>query len=378
MSDQTYDPMFSSPPGMTPGPVASSSRGCLYTAARVLAAILAVVFVLATPAVLFAFNLERIAFNPNTYKQALTEVGFYDNAPTLVAGLISDSVEKNPQDNKELASLSRSDIQDIATALIPQGWVKEQTDSVIDQLFAWLASDEPVLRVQVSLTAVKKEFAGPAGTKVLQTVINSWPECTTTQIAAAAAAIQAGNMSRLPTCKPPASLIPEMTPYLGQLAAQGSTSIPDTVDLASPNGVPARISPQDDPRPNLRLYRGVMLFSPILPALLMVAIVILAVRSWKNLAYWMGIPLVIAAILGALVAFLMLPVRDMVVQGLAGQGPILAASIEDVLKGVVGVVFRTVALWIGGESVVLGGAGLVLLVGGFMLSRTPKPAEPMM
>lgn len=385
MSQQPYEATPMPPPGdfragpanisspSGPGSAASQGRGCVYIGARVLAGILAGVFVLAMPTALFLFNMQRIALDPDTYKQALNRVDFYNQLPTLMAGTISDSVAKDPANNPALARLSRTDVQAIISALITKEWAQEQTESGIDQLFAWLDTDKPTLSIVISMKGIKQQLTGPAGTSAALKVVSSWPACTDTQLLTATAAVASGNMNQLPYCRPPEELMPAVTPYFGEVAAQGATTIPETIDLAAPNGVPSKIDAANDPRPTLRLYKTIALLSLILPALLLLGIALLAVRSWRSIAGWLGVPLLIAGILGGLVALLMLPLRDMLTQSMATGSSPLAASFQDVVFGVFGYVFQAAGLWIGGESAVVGGGGLILLVAGLLLGRSQTP-----
>jgi hypothetical protein len=102
----------------------------------------------------------------------------------------------------------------------------------------------------------------------------------------------------------------------------------------------------------------------------------LAIRSWQDLSRWWGLPLFIAGVLGGLLALSMLPLQDMALNLLARQTPNLPASFEDVARGLLAAVFQTAGAWIGGESAMIGGGGLVLFVTGLFGSAdraTPKP-----
>jgi hypothetical protein len=349
-------------------------RGCLFMASRISAVVLATLFVLSLPLVMLAFNLERIAFSPGTYKQALNQMGFYDRLPSLAAAQAADSIASDPTQNPALANLSRTDLQAIITQLIPQGWAQQQTETAIDQFFTWLNTDQPQLRLVISMTAVKEQVAGPEGTSALLKVLSSWPECGPSEIAAVALATQSGDLTQMPLCKPPDDLMPEVTPLVGGLSGEAAASIPDTVDLAAPDGASPGITPAGDPRPQLRQIRAVALFSPIFPALLLLGVAALAARSWRDLTRWWGIPLMIGAVLGGLAALFMLPVQNMVTQALAGQGAALPASFEDVASRLLGYVFQTAGWWIGGEAAAIGGAGFLLFISGF-LGGKPKPLD---
>jgi hypothetical protein len=352
------------------GPAAPSQQiGCLKMGLMVLALILAILLVLLTPAVLFAFNMERIAFNPDTYKQALIRVDFYDQLPSLVGATLSDSIAKNPEDNRALAGLTKADMQAIATGLITKEWAQTQTESVIDQGFAWLDSDAPVLSLKVSMGDIKTELSGPQGETAAMTVINSWPPCTDSQLLAMTGAVALGATSNIPVCRPPDELMPSITPYFSEIVAEGAKSIPDTIDLAAPDGVTRPIAPADDPRPVLKIYRAVAFFSPILLVLLLMGITALVVRSARGFGMWWGIPLLIGGILSAVVAISMLPLRNFFVQSLAESGDQIESSFQQIFVGVFGYIFQTAGWWIGGESALLILGGMALIILGYLTGR---------
>lgn len=346
------------------------------TAMRIAAGGMALLFMLACPASLFLLTMERVALNPATYKDALNSMGFYDQLPALMAGTLSDSIAKDPTSNEELAGLSRSDLQEIIGALVSRDWAQQQTESVIDQLFTWLGQNGTDLHVRVSMTDVKQRLAGAAGQKIVLTIIDSWPPCTGAQIAAVTAEAAQGNLDRLPDCRPPDEMLSAMTPYLADAAAQGANLIPDSMDLAEPNGQVSHIDPASDPRPSLHVFQWLAWLSPLLPLLLIVGVAALAVRSWKALALWVGLPLVIAAVLGGLIAVAMLPLRDLFTRSLLGGGSAIPATLQDVATRLFGAVFETAGWWIAGEALLVGGAGAIILLAGYLLVRSRSQAEP--
>lgn len=350
-------------------PAAASRPGWTTVAARVLAGLLAVFFVLACPASLFAFNMERVALNPATYKDALVSMGFYDQLPSLLAAAFSDAIAKDPADNQALAGLSREDIQGIIASLLTRDWSQQQTESVIDQLFAWLNADGTDLHVVVSMTNVKQQMAGPAGKQVVLTIIGSWSPCTDAQLLAATAAVVQGEIARMPACRPPDDLMPSVLPMLSEAATQGAATIPDSIDLASPNGEPTHIDSATDPRPTFHILQWVARLSPLVALLLILGVAVLAVRGWKGMALWLGIPLVAAAIGGGLVAVAMLPLRDVFTRNLFGPTSTVPATFQDVFVRMFGAVFETVGWWIAGESLLIGGAGVVIFLAAYLLGR---------
>ena len=376
MFDTPILPQPSSQPPEYPGspateypkpPPQPTSR--LTTLARVLAAGMALLFVLACPASLLMLTLERVALNPDTYKGALLNMGFYDQLPAMMAGALNDSISQDPTDNQALSGLSRADLQGIVGALITPDWAQQQTERVIDQVFTWLGQEGTDLHVTVSMTNVKQRLAGAAGKQIIVTIINSWPPCTDAQMLAVTAAAAQGSLGGLPDCRPPAAMMETITPYLSGEASQAADLIPDSIDLAEPNGQPSHIAPANDPRPALHIAQWVAWLSPLLPLLLILAVAALAVRSWRGLAIWVGIPLLVAAVAGGLIALLMLPLRDIVTRSLISASSPIAASFQDVLTRLFGSVFETAGWWIAGESLLVGGLGLIVFLAGYFLGR---------
>lgn len=348
------------------------SRGCWYSLSRGLAALLAVLAILTAPLALFTFSMGQVIFNPQTYKRALSAMDFYDRLPALAASEIADSIARNPQENLALADLKKSDIQAILTGLITKDWAREQAESVIDQLFAWLDSDSGQPKILLSMTDLKARMAGPEGASALLKLVSSWPPCTEQELRSGAVAAATGNLSKLPLCKPPEAYMSQIQPLIDQAAAQSAASVPDSIDLANPNGVAQPLAPEDDPRPRLRQVRTLAFFSPIIPALLFLGIAIFAVRSWKDLSRWWGLPLLAAGIVGGVMSLFMLPVQDVVMSAIGNGAPQLPSTFEDVLRGLLGAVFQTVGWWVGLGSVIIGGGGLLLFLSGFLAGGGQK------
>jgi hypothetical protein len=284
-------------------------RDCFSAGAKMLAMVSAAAFVAVTVIVLFLFNAEHEIFNPESYKRALLEQGFYDELPAQAAGQLASSLSAGGVEELGAAavyfrSLKPQDWEIILSGLFTQEWLQSQMESAIDQFFSYLDSDRPALEIIVSLAEPKIRLQGEPGMRAFQQMLNAQPPCTQEQLLAMSQAALMNGIENMPICQPPEDLVADFRPEIQAGLNQVATSLPNEVNLgdrllsAQPDS--AGISPPD-PRANLRRTRALIRISPLLPAALLLLITICGVRSLREWLLWWGIPLLLAglAALGA-------------------------------------------------------------------------------
>src|SRR5574341_523379 len=135
-------------------------RSALSVIARILAVLLAALFALTSLIALVLFNVERRAFNPATYKRALINQNFYQKLPTLLGDLLTKNMS---HDAPAFAQhMTADNWKTLLDALLPQQELQAMTEETINQVFAYLNGE--TLTPQISLTPLKRNLAGPAGT----------------------------------------------------------------------------------------------------------------------------------------------------------------------------------------------------------------------
>ena len=152
-----------------------------------------------------------------------------------------------------------------------------------------------------------------------------------------------------------------LTPVIESQIQVLAAAIPDQVTLVSEilSGTP------NDPRLRLNNLRLVLLASPLLPVIFLLAILAFAVRDLKGWLNWWGWPLMLTGMAGLLVAWLGSPIVGLIVRGfIQVQGarfipPILLSTLQETASSVTSEILNPVAI-----------GGLILAVIGFTMAVT--------
>jgi hypothetical protein len=341
-------------------------------------------------------------FGPSLYKRALEAEAIYERMPALASEQIVHSIAydicagdpgcvegmQGEQSGGEvgqlldagitpsfLLNLTREDLESITADLAPPRWLREQTESAIDQIFAYLNFGDA--EITVSLIAFKQRLGGEEGTRAFMRMAMAQPPCTPEQIAIVESdkSIAPENM---PICRPPQ---PSRERYADKARKTLRTVAANFLDevsvitLAEEEGVPVSLpeepgSWQDDPRVEFQIVKWSLRLSPFVPLVMLLLATLVVVRSWRKWARWWSIPLLIVGVAGLLLAVAALPANLALGAYGANQVPpefsqnlVLAAL--DVEKHIA----RAMAMWIAIESSILTLLGLLLLGLSALLSR---------
>jgi len=346
-------------------------RAFLRFLANLLAFLCAALFVVTGVLALLLFNLERRAFDPATYKQALTREKIYQRMPTILAVSLSapgsyDRCETNliacgaenrsaetracmeatmgPEQYRALVDSQRAPTPEETRQA--QACNEQYPSPAPDQpenggppifLRSLKASDwETILRAilppeeskilaeqafdslfaylngqsdsaQLSLASLKKNLTSPAGVGAVMQVMRSQPPCTVAQVAKLTVASLLGE-GDMEWCSPPDEIISIIQPLIEFQLHVAAAAIPDQVTLIKPPPPEAALSGVVDQRDRLQRIRLIMRLSPLVPLGLLLIITILVVRSLRGWLKWWGWPLLIAGMAGAVIGFLSAPI----------------------------------------------------------------------
>jgi hypothetical protein len=336
---------------------------------RTLAGLCAAGFVLTALAALLFFNLERRAFDPRTYKQALARQNIYAQIPALVGDLMTAAADYDPcadnpitcqadQRSPEaaacfenalgkskyeailfegltptesdlqlaqpcfalyppapttpggpppfLANLSTREWQVLITSLLPPDELERLTDQALDSIFAVLNGRAQA--AYLDLTGFKSRLSGPPGVQAVLALLRAQPPCTLEQLSAMT--ISALNLQgELEMCSPSPEVERVIQPLIEfnlQLAVLG---IPDRAPLILPG---MDLSGRTTPMEAIRILRLAMRLSPALPLLFLLGITLLGVRSLTGWLRWWGWPFLVVGIGAALIGFLSAPILSLV------------------------------------------------------------------
>jgi hypothetical protein len=329
---------------------------------KTLGALCSVALIVTGILVLLFFNIERKAFNSETYKQAFETQGLYQRMPALMASALQSSVSQNPNAFPFLKELSPEDWQTTIAALVPPEESRAVADSALDSTFDYVNGRSN--SVVLSLAPIKVHLAGQEGVSVIKQFLKTQPDCTMDQLTQMGLGLLGGAIA---LCNPPEQMMSMVEPLIASQMQTITAAFPDQVTLIS--GTDSR-SP-GDPRYTLHMVRSAIRFSPFLVLLLLLALTLFAVRSIRDLLVWWGIPFLVIGVTTALIALLGSPIVGWILQflietrGAALVPPILAASIAETTSAVARQILNPVAI----QAIILAVIGLMMLIAGILLPR---------
>lgn len=337
------------------------------TLGQFLAAICAILFVISMVLVLLLLNIEAKAFSSATYKQAFEDQRLYERMPSIMATALTTAMAPNINAVPFLRELTLEDWQTTISTLLPPEELKAMADNALDATFDYLngTTDSAV----ISLLPVKAQLAGPGGMNLVLQVLSVQPACTAEQLTQMALGLLGGQVA---LCNPPPEAIGLMTPFLQSQLQTMTGLIPNEVTF-----IPGTVSgTQADPRIRLNSIRSAIKLTPLLPALLLLAITVFAVRSVLDFLTWWGWPLTVVGVMSVLIGLIGAPLVGWILQlliqnqGTALIPPVFISSIGETSSAVARQMLVPVLV----QGALLGFVGFGMVVLSFVLPR--KPVDP--
>jgi len=358
--------------------------------AKFIALLLAALFVVTAVIALPLFNIGLHLFNPGVYKRALDQQGLYDRLPAIAAEQLytqahyagppleegGEAPDPGSGPPSTFENLTEADWVQFLSTLLPPEWLKAQTESALDQTFAILDSTEPAPEVTISLVEWKAHITGEAGVNAFVQLVRVQPPCGQDELRKWVTE----GVSELPTCKPPDDVLAAATPQIQATLNKVIADLPDEAALSQVfegggEDESGETPPPDSggtvqgPLPFLQTIRLGARLSPLIPLVLLLLVALFAVRSWRGLMRWWGIPLLLAGLVGAALAVAFLPAMKFgYVTFVAGRiPPYLSDGFVQAGLDVAWQIAGTLAGWVGGEAALLGLVGLIMLAALFFV-----------
>ncbi len=335
-------------------------------------------------------------FGPNLYKRALAEQNIYQRGPALASEQILHSMNYNPcaedpdclegergeQDGGEvgelmdpnitpffLLSLTKEDLESTIADLAPPQWLQEQTESVIDQTFAYLNfGGEP--EITISLIALKERLTGEEGTRAFMRMSMAQPLCTPEQVEIVESDEDIAPED-MPICRPPEPLKERYADKAHQTLQAVATDILDeagVITLAEEEGVSVSLPEEpgpvenNDPRVEFQIVKWSLRLSPLVPITMLLLATLIVVRSQKGWARWWSVSFLIAGIAGLVLALAALPANWAIGAYVVGQAPPeFTQNLVNAGLGLEKFIVRSLVTWVAIESGILALLGLLLL-----------------
>ncbi len=323
---------------------------------QMFAAICVLLFVISGVFVLLVFNIEAKAFSSATYKQAFEDQRLYERMPAMLGTILTTYIAQNGSAVPFLQVLTVEDWQNNITLLLPPEELKVMANNALDATFDYL--NGTTSSAVISLLPVKAHLAGDSGMRLVLEILRRQPACTPEQLTQMALGFFGGQIA---LCNPPEEAIGLMMPFL-QSQLQSMTAVfPDEVTF-----IPGTLSgTPDDPRLRLNTVRSAIKLTPFIPAILLVAIAIFAVRSIAAWLTWWGWPLLLAGGISVLIGLFGSPIIGGILQVLIQNQvavlipPVLASSIAETASAVTRQMLTPVLIQ--GLILAVLGSGMVIL-----------------
>lgn len=327
-------------------------------AAKFFAIIFSIAFIVTLILSTFLYQLEKNAFHPNTYKDALIEEDMYNRLPAVIGDQLvasagvpckdnpvacdvderSDVLERcledalgkeayqslalnerlpteaevnrftpcfdeygypeNTEQNNAIPPLAQNltakDWEVFLSTLISPEELRQLTEESIDQVLNVLNGDAKT--AALPLEQIKDRLRSEKGVEAVFTLLASQPACTTTDI------LSLGS-GKMPYCNPPEKVQNLLKPIIQAQLNLIAGSLPSQQILLRQNN-------PKSPLLQIQSLRILMRLSPLIPLVLLLFITILVVRSPKTWLRWWGIPLLIAGGITLLLSLLAAPLTQ--------------------------------------------------------------------
>jgi hypothetical protein len=349
----------------------------LSTTRKVLGFAIAFLFIFFSVPALFLLPAETILFQPIPYINALQDQNIYQDIPAWLAGVAVNNGNNGSGGTqaKVLSSLGEPGYQNIFSVLMPQDWLKSQTDNLITNLWDYLNFKQTTLTLDIDLREVKTRFKGAQGQTIAKEIVSSWPACSPEQLLGIITQLaQGNNLADIPLCQPPEMYLP-LTYQLVQVSLSGFTgALPDQLNLMSvisvtTNGDPTQSSAWQQTFQYYKLLRLGLRVLPVLSFILLLLLAIITFRSARTGWSWLGITILLTGIFGLITAGILFLSGNLLVQqavsAVFGGAP--AGLITAVINAIKEVTDRFY-LWSAGIALMTAILGVIL----FVISRLFK------
>jgi hypothetical protein len=282
----------------------SEPIGCWTRIARTLAGLLALLFILALPATILLHNIGGQLFSTERMTELLAR-SFIDSGrlqETLVQAVLESGNTSLPEGSEGgpvfLAYLDTVERAQLVAMLVPPDWARAQLEHLLTGLYAWIDGRVEIPDLSLDVEATRARLLDGGLEEMMTVIIDSLPACTDEQLADIGLAVEDEQVAGLDTCLPPEPARTSLIQFATQGFRDQIEALPNRIPIGAAPGEESQLSPELAAlRGPLRAVRLAAQWGWLLPASLLGVIMTLAVRSWKGLARWWGVPMMAASVL---------------------------------------------------------------------------------
>ena len=355
------------------------------TLARIVALLLAVAFILLFPVSLIARSVTAVVFSADRIEGVIRSrlEGTEAYHRVFAAVLMGDGLQEGSASMLAgaLGDLEPRDLNAALDLLIPPGWAMEQINAVLEDAYRWIDDERAAPALSVDLRPLRDNLISGGARGLVELVIDSWPACTVDQIAAMMQEAGATGEITIQSCEPSEPVRSMLLEFATGVVVEQAQAMPPALAL----GEELRRQPADELmalKEQVRMLRAFGRGAWFLAFSLLGLVIVLVVRSWRQLGRWWGIPLILAGVLAFLFAALggtwLVQAVNQPANG-AGSADLGLELLAPVVSGVVDEVLGQVLLLailvtLGGVALLAGGAWITRRAG--RAAAVPTPAAP--
>ncbi len=268
-------------------------------------------FALSLPLALIVYDVEQALFDPPSVKrlaaEELLQVDWLPVFQDWLSRTLEQAAGGDPNAAAILAQLQDPDWQQIRRDLLPDDLIAGWIAASVDGIYAWIDAPGALPQIAWDLQPLRERISGEYGLNVILLVYRRLPVCTQADLDEFALRLLSaapGEKAAYPLCQAPPPLdqqqVQAFQVVLSALANGIPASFSVTQALASTQTVP--YSTLLAFKQTARLIRLARSWAWLPPLTLLLLILVLAVRSWRDLGRWWGSALLLAGLLALLPA----------------------------------------------------------------------------
>jgi hypothetical protein len=358
----------------------SEPMSCLQLSMRILAAICALIFIITLPLGLLAFFSSNVIFNPeelsSTLNESLISSGVLRSSITEMLSEMDfgDDFEDDTEVRRALSDLSVDEWDRIVDLLLPDAWMENQIKGAVMSINTWLDDDRLTPGIEIDLRPIKARMQGGGMSEVIDLIVDSWPTCTQEQVdRMQQASLEVGHPAIL-YCEPPEPDRTELVEFATQRFQSFFRDLPPTFSAFDTEQNDLNLDNVLLLKERIRTIRAFTMGGWLLSAALLGLIMILAIRSWRDVAIWWGLPLLMAGILTIALGFSAGTTFNHYWQQASVEFRQQSSALYDMLLVPVTAVREKVTGEVTGVGVLITIMGIAVLVIGYLFHRAVRPA----
>ncbi len=355
----------------------SEPMSCMKLTTRILAAIFVLLFIVTLPFGLLAFFTSNMIFNPEKLdkmlNESLIESGVLRESLTEILSetKFGNDSEEDAEVQHALSELGFEDWSRIVDIIILDEWLGNQIKETIVSANAWLDDDRLRPDLSIDLHPIKEKMQGEGLHEIINLIVDSWPTCTQAQVDQMQQSMIESGQAPILYCEPPEPLRSELIDFAARRFQEFFREMPASFSLFELDEGNQNPEDVDLFKERIRMIRAFTMGGWLLSAALLGLIMVLVIRSWRDVALWWGIPILITGVLTIALGLSTNTVVDRVLQESRVEG---SEALFDLLMLPVATIRETVMGEVSGVGVMVSIVGMGILAVSYFFHRAVRPA----